>query len=40
MSVPTSEATILSIARSTIAAMVIDGLQAAAVPGSSAPSST
>ncbi|MGI5218012.1 hypothetical protein [Nocardia sp. CA-290969] len=40
MSVPTSWATRLSSARSATAAIVIDGLQAAVLPGISAPSRT
>ncbi|MBB5915604.1 AraC-like DNA-binding protein [Nocardia transvalensis] len=40
MIVPTSSGTSRSSARSATAAMVMDGLQAAAVPGTSAPSST
>lgn len=40
MSVPTSWRTRSSVARSTTAAIVIDGLQAAVVPGISDPSST
>ena len=38
--VPTSRTTSSSIARSAIAAMVIDGLHAAVFPGIKAPSST
>lgn len=40
MSVPTSFATMRFIARSATAAIVIEGLHAADVPGSRAPSST
>src|SRR5690606_31552083 len=40
MTVPTSSATRVSMACSATAAMVIDGLQAAVLPGMSAPSST